>query len=312
MDKIAERIVKPLQKRLACYYGCLLVRPPKVSDFDRPEDPQSMDNLVRRIGATPVEWAFKTECCGAGFSVSRTDLVAKLSGQILDDAESPRRRGRGGGLPHVPLQPGHAPARASKTPGQEEIRPCRSFTSPRPSGLALGLSAKKLGLHRHMVSRQMAERCGPPKRAGRRTGSSAMARIGVFICHCGENIGATVDASRSPRPARRMPGVVHSVDYKYMCSDPGQKMIKNAIGEKHLTGVVVAACSPRMHEPTFRRACAEAGLNPYPLRDGQHPRALLLGARKIDADHPEGHGPGAHAGGQGETQQAPACPSRCR
>jgi heterodisulfide reductase subunit A len=90
-----------------------------------------------------------------------------------------------------------------------------------------------------------------------------MARIGVFICHCGENISATVDVQKVAAAAARIPGVAHSVEYKYMCSDPGQQMIKNAIREKHLTGVVVAACSPRMHEPTFRRACAEAGLNPF-------------------------------------------------
>jgi len=90
-----------------------------------------------------------------------------------------------------------------------------------------------------------------------------MARIGVFVCHCGENIGATVDCPRVAETCGKIPGVAHSVDYKYMCSDPGQNMIKDAIKEKHLTGVVVAACSPRMHEPTFRRACAEAGLNPF-------------------------------------------------
>lgn len=90
-----------------------------------------------------------------------------------------------------------------------------------------------------------------------------MARIGVFVCHCGENIGATVDCARVAETCGKIPGVAHSVDYKYMCSDPGQNMIKEAIKEKHLTGVVVAACSPRMHEPTFRRACAEAGLNPF-------------------------------------------------
>ncbi|MBN1514534.1 MAG: CoB--CoM heterodisulfide reductase iron-sulfur subunit A family protein [Phycisphaerae bacterium] len=90
-----------------------------------------------------------------------------------------------------------------------------------------------------------------------------MPRIGVFICHCGENIGATVDCAAVAQAAGRLPGVVHAVDYKYMCSDPGQSLIKEAIREKRLTGVVVGACSPRMHEPTFRRACAEAGLNPF-------------------------------------------------
>jgi heterodisulfide reductase subunit A len=90
-----------------------------------------------------------------------------------------------------------------------------------------------------------------------------MARIGVFICHCGENIGATVDTAAVAAASAGLPGVVHSVDYKYMCSDPGQNLIKEAIKAQGLTGVVVAACSPRMHEPTFRRACQEAGLNPF-------------------------------------------------
>lgn len=90
-----------------------------------------------------------------------------------------------------------------------------------------------------------------------------MARIGVFICHCGENIAATVDCPKVSEVAGKIPGVAFSTDYKYMCSDPGQVKIKEAIKEHNLTGVVVSACSPRMHEPTFRKACAEAGLNPY-------------------------------------------------
>lgn len=90
-----------------------------------------------------------------------------------------------------------------------------------------------------------------------------MSRIGVFTCHCGENIGATVDCGRVAETCRSLPGVVHSVDYKYMCSDPGQRLIQEAVAEHRLDGVVVAACSPRMHEPTFRRAVAEAGVNPY-------------------------------------------------
>jgi len=92
-----------------------------------------------------------------------------------------------------------------------------------------------------------------------------MARVGVFICHCGENIGRTVDCPAVAEAAGKFPGVVKAIDYKYMCSDPGQQMIKDAIRDEKLTGVVVAACSPRMHETTFRRAAAEAGLNPYLL-----------------------------------------------
>jgi len=90
-----------------------------------------------------------------------------------------------------------------------------------------------------------------------------MARIGVFTCHCGENIGGIVDCAKVAEMSKSIPGVAHSVDYKYMCSDPGQTIIKEAIREHQLDGVVVAACSPRMHETTFRKTVAEAGLNPY-------------------------------------------------
>ncbi len=90
-----------------------------------------------------------------------------------------------------------------------------------------------------------------------------MARIGVFVCHCGSNIAANVDCAAVAAAAGQMPGVIYATDYKYMCSEPGQKLIQDAIGEHRLDGVVVASCSPRMHEPTFRRAVAVAGVNPY-------------------------------------------------
>ena len=86
-----------------------------------------------------------------------------------------------------------------------------------------------------------------------------MARIGVFICHCGENIARSVDCSRLTEIAASWPGVVHAEDYTYLCSDPGQHLIREAIEEHNLTGVVVAACSPKMHENTFRGACEDAG-----------------------------------------------------
>ena len=90
-----------------------------------------------------------------------------------------------------------------------------------------------------------------------------MSRIGVFVCHCGENIGRTVDCAAVADALREHPGVAHAEDYKYMCSDPGQQLIKKAITDNELTGVVVCACSPHMHEKTFRRAAEQAGLNPF-------------------------------------------------
>ena len=90
-----------------------------------------------------------------------------------------------------------------------------------------------------------------------------MSRIGVFVCHCGHNIAGTVDVEAVAREAQHHPDVVFSVDYKYMCSDPGQQLIKDSIAAHDLDGVVVAACSPAMHETTFRRAVASVGMNPY-------------------------------------------------
>jgi len=90
-----------------------------------------------------------------------------------------------------------------------------------------------------------------------------MSRIGVFVCHCGENISRTVDVERVARAAEKISGVAYACDYKYMCSDPGQNLLKKAVAEHNLDGVVVAACSPRMHEKTFRKAADAAGLNPY-------------------------------------------------
>ncbi len=92
-----------------------------------------------------------------------------------------------------------------------------------------------------------------------------MARMGVFICWCGANIAETVDCEEVARYAGTLPGVTIARSYKYMCSDPGQRLITDAITEHKLSGVVVASCSPRMHEPTFRMAAASVGLNPYML-----------------------------------------------
>jgi len=87
--------------------------------------------------------------------------------------------------------------------------------------------------------------------------------IGVFVCHCGINIAATVDVEKVVEETKNYPGVIHAEDYIYMCSDPGQNIIRERIREKKLRGVIVAACSPTLHETTFRRTVASAGLNPY-------------------------------------------------
>jgi heterodisulfide reductase subunit A len=88
-------------------------------------------------------------------------------------------------------------------------------------------------------------------------------RIGVYICECGINIGAVVDVAEVVRFARGLPNVVVARQHRYTCSEAGQEMIKQDIREQSLNRVVVASCSPRMHEGTFQGVVAEAGLNPY-------------------------------------------------
>ncbi len=90
-----------------------------------------------------------------------------------------------------------------------------------------------------------------------------MPRIGVFVCWCGSNIAGTVDVSTVSEAVKNEQGVVFSTNYQYMCSQSGQDIIKNAIRKHNLTGIVVCSCSPRMHEATFRKTAAAAGLNPY-------------------------------------------------
>ncbi len=90
-----------------------------------------------------------------------------------------------------------------------------------------------------------------------------MQRIGVFVCHCGTNIAGTVDTKAVAEALGREQCVVFSTDYTYMCSEAGQNLIKDTIKNEKLTGIVVCSCSPRMHEATFRKTAAAAGLNPY-------------------------------------------------
>lgn len=96
-------------------------------------------------------------------------------------------------------------------------------------------------------------------------GDNGGPRVGVYVCHCGMNIAGTVDCEAVAEFAAGLDGVVVSRDNKYTCSEPGQQVIKDDIVEHRLDRVVVGSCSPRLHEPTFRAALHEAGLNPYLL-----------------------------------------------
>jgi heterodisulfide reductase subunit B len=149
LDVIPAKVTSKFEHAVACYYGCLLVRPHKILNFDRVEDPQSMDRIISLIGGTPIDWGFKTECCGAGLSVSRTDLVAKLSANIVKDAAD---RGAKAIIVACPMCHSNLDMRR---PDINEVLdspidiPVLYITQA--IGLAIGLSAEELGLQRHFV-----------------------------------------------------------------------------------------------------------------------------------------------------------------
>jgi len=123
--------------------------------------------------------------------------------------------------------------------------------------------AKKEAKHevKHEAPAKQETKTQAPAPVGSTTKQEA--RIGVFICHCGTNIAGSMDIPAVQEYAKTIPNVAYVDNYKYMCSMPGQAVINKAIMDNKLTGVVVAACSPRLHEPTFRTATKEGGLNPF-------------------------------------------------
>lgn len=148
-DRIEEKLIKPFEHKVVCYYGCLLVRPQEVLKFDRVEDPQSMDTLMKKIGADSMEWGYKTECCGAGFSVSRTDIVAKLSGRIVEDAAD---RGAEAIIVACPMCQSNLDMRRPHIESYLKKKvnvPAIYITQA--IGLAVGVSGDKLGLKKLFV-----------------------------------------------------------------------------------------------------------------------------------------------------------------
>jgi heterodisulfide reductase subunit B2 len=149
IPNIEGKIVKPFDHKVACYYGCLLVRPHEILKFDREEDPQTLDVLMLKAGATPIDWAFKTECCGAGLSVSRTSSVGRLSGKIMEDA---RDRGAEAIIVACPMCHSNLDMRRDAINtflGEKIDIPVLYITQA--IGLAVGVDRKALGLQRHFV-----------------------------------------------------------------------------------------------------------------------------------------------------------------
>ncbi len=146
---LEESVVKAFNKKVACYYGCLLVRPHAVLKFDREEDPQSMDTIMAKIGATPIDWAFKTECCGAGLSVSRTNSVSRLAGKIVADATDRHAEAIIVACPMCHSNLDMRRADINRYMGTSYQIPVLYITQA--LGLALGIKPEVLGLQRHFV-----------------------------------------------------------------------------------------------------------------------------------------------------------------
>lgn len=146
---LEQKVVKKFDHKVACYYGCLLVRPDKLLKFDRPEDPETMDLLIKKIGGEPVDFPFKTECCGAGLSISRTDIVSKLSGKIIEEA---CYRGAGAIIVACPMCHSNLDMRRKDINKYWKT----DFTIPvlfitQAIGIAIGLTPSMTGIKRHFV-----------------------------------------------------------------------------------------------------------------------------------------------------------------
>jgi len=150
LAEIAKQGTEDLsQLRVACYYGCLLTRPPKVMQFDQHEYPMSMDAVLRAAGVTTLDWNFKTMCCGAAFSLTETELIYKLTADVLAEAEA---AGANAIAVACPLCHANLDTRQSEI----EERLGRKFGLPvfyftQLIGLAMGIPGDELGLGKHLV-----------------------------------------------------------------------------------------------------------------------------------------------------------------
>jgi len=151
LNNLRDCLMKELAGlKVACYYGCLLTRPAEIVKLDDLEDPHLMDDLMRAIGVESVQWPYKTECCGASFSLTKTDIVLKLSGDILQMAADEGARAIVVACPLCQSNLDLRQAMINKKYKKDFNMPIFYFTQL--VGLALGIDGKKLGLEKHIVS----------------------------------------------------------------------------------------------------------------------------------------------------------------
>jgi len=151
LELIRDYVVRPLRGlRVACYYGCLLTRPPEVVAFDDPEHPTALDRLVAALGARPVAWPCKTECCGAGLSITRPEVMQSLTFAILDMAEQSGAQCLAVACPLCQSNLDLRQSESARAGGRPIAMPVLYFTQL--LGLALGLDPQALGLNQLVVS----------------------------------------------------------------------------------------------------------------------------------------------------------------
>lgn len=151
LKNLSERVVDKLSGlKVACYYGCLLTRPPEITQLDDLEEPHLMDDLMKTIGVEPVYWPYKTECCGASFSLTRTDIVLKLSADILQMAYDEGSQAIVVACPLCQSNLDLRQAAINRKYKKDFQMPILYFTQL--VGLSLGIDAKKLGLNKHIVN----------------------------------------------------------------------------------------------------------------------------------------------------------------
>jgi heterodisulfide reductase subunit B len=150
IETIKEKVVKPLTGlKVACYYGCLLVRPPKIAQFDDPEDPQTMDRLVQALGGTPVSWSYKTECCGVGHATVKPPAALPLLHRIYQNAKDTGADCLAVACPLCFLNLDMRQADVKKRRQAEYNLPVFYFTQL--MGMAMGYSPKEMGISKHFV-----------------------------------------------------------------------------------------------------------------------------------------------------------------
>ena len=151
-ETIRRKVIRPLRGlRVVCYYGCLLVRPRALTGFDDPENPQSMDRLMLDLGATVIDWPFKTECCGGNLAIPCTDLTLKMSGQLLRRAQE---AGAEAIVTACPLCMLNLDARQEEMEKFGMNLPLPIFYFTELMGLSMGLAPESLGLQCHFTDPQ--------------------------------------------------------------------------------------------------------------------------------------------------------------